>query len=78
MNLRVGIIIPPHIRCEELSRTLEQIGRLSPPPDEVLICADGCTDGRNALAQEAHDEVVVASAAEDRSELQTLTMTRSR
>ena len=36
---------------------------------EEAIDADRCADGRNRFAEEAHDQVVVTSAAEDRAEL---------
>jgi GT2 family glycosyltransferase len=32
-------------RLEELQRTLQILGKLDPAPDEVLVTADGCTDG---------------------------------
>lgn len=32
-------------RLKELQRTLQMLGRLDPAPDEILITADGCTDG---------------------------------
>jgi len=32
-------------RCEELRRTLRKLSELDPMADEVLVCADGCTDG---------------------------------
>jgi GT2 family glycosyltransferase len=31
-------------RCEELRRTLSKVQELQPQPNEILICADGCTD----------------------------------
>lgn len=41
----LGICIATRNRRAELARTLGEIARLSPPPDEVLVVADGCTDG---------------------------------
>ena len=32
-------------RLHDLQRTLQEIDQLDPPPDEIIICADGCTDG---------------------------------
>ena len=45
MSLRVAICITTHNRRVELERTLAQIAALTPQPDEILIVADGCTDG---------------------------------
>ncbi len=41
----MAICIATRNRCEELARTLAEIARLAPQPDEVLVAADGCTDG---------------------------------
>jgi len=43
--MRVSIMITTNNRLEELQRTLQMLGRLDPAPDEVLVTADGCTDG---------------------------------
>jgi GT2 family glycosyltransferase len=43
--MTVGVTITTHNRLPELQRTCEQLERLLPPPDEVIICADGCDDG---------------------------------
>ena len=43
--MRVSIMITTNNRLEELQRTLQMLGKLDPAPDEVLITADGCTDG---------------------------------
>jgi GT2 family glycosyltransferase len=40
-----AISIATHNRLPELQRTLAVIAALNPPPDELLICADGCNDG---------------------------------
>ena len=39
-----AIMIATHNRCADLRRTCAALTSLSPPPDQVLICADGCTD----------------------------------
>jgi GT2 family glycosyltransferase len=44
-TMRVSIMITTNNRLEELQRTLQMLGKLDPAPDEVLITADGCTDG---------------------------------
>jgi GT2 family glycosyltransferase len=40
-----AITIATHNRLPELQRTLGVVAGLQPQPDEILICADGCTDG---------------------------------
>src|SRR5436190_22053673 len=40
-----SIMITTHNRCEELQRTLIRLSELRPVADEILVCADGCTDG---------------------------------
>ena len=41
----VAICITTHNRREDLARTLREIARLNPPPAEIIVVADGCTDG---------------------------------
>ena len=43
--MRVSVMITTSNRLEELRRTLQMLGKLDPAPDEVLVTADGCTDG---------------------------------
>jgi len=43
--MRVTIIITTSNRLEELQRTLQTLEKLDPAPDEILITADGCTNG---------------------------------
>lgn len=52
--LRVAICITTHNRRVELERTLAHLATLSPPPDELLVVADGCTDGTAAWVREKH------------------------
>jgi GT2 family glycosyltransferase len=40
-----AVMLPTHNRLEELRRTLAAVRTLDPAPEEVLITADGCTDG---------------------------------
>jgi len=44
-QLDISIIITTKNRCEELRRTLAVLRELSPQPLEIIITADGCTDG---------------------------------
>src|SRR5438128_11301676 len=43
--MRVSIMITTSNRLDELRRTIQMLGKLDPSPDEILITADGCTDG---------------------------------
>jgi GT2 family glycosyltransferase len=43
--MRVTIMITTRNRVDELRRTIPILGRLDPSPDEILVTADGCTDG---------------------------------
>jgi GT2 family glycosyltransferase len=52
VSLRVAITITTHNRREELARTLAHLHRLDPAPDEILVCADGCSDGTLALLRQ--------------------------
>lgn len=45
MKVTVGVCITTHNRCEDLARTLAQLTRLEPCPNEIIVTADGCTDG---------------------------------
>ncbi len=45
MTPRVAVCITTHNRREELARTLRTLAALEPAPDEILVAADGCTDG---------------------------------
>jgi len=56
MNLHVAICIATHNRRADLSRTLDHIARLVPPPDELLICADGCTDDTETFVRATHPQ----------------------
>jgi len=41
----LSVMITTRNRLEELRRTSAVLRRLDPPPEEILITADGCTDG---------------------------------
>ena len=57
MNLTVAICIATHNRRAELVRTLNEIGQLDPAPDQILVAADGCTDGTIEWLQKIHPRV---------------------
>jgi len=43
--MKFSVMIATRNRREELRRTLMKLQELNPPADEILVCADGCTDG---------------------------------
>jgi GT2 family glycosyltransferase len=45
VNLTCAIVITTRNRLADLRHTLDVLGRLDPPADEIVVCADGCTDG---------------------------------
>jgi len=51
--VRVSIMIATRDRMEELRRTVQILTNLDPAPDEILITADGCTDGTEAFIKSA-------------------------
>ena len=51
--MRVSIMITTSNRLKELQRTLQMLEKLDPVPDEILITADGCTDGTGELVTSA-------------------------
>ena len=52
-QMTVAVCITTRNRRVELERTLAQLARLVPAPDEIFIVADGCTDGTAALVRAA-------------------------
>jgi GT2 family glycosyltransferase len=45
MKLTVTVVITTRDRKQDLQHTLRMLGQLDPQPDEIIVCADGCTDG---------------------------------
>src|SRR5262249_38131155 len=52
-TMRVSIMITTRNRVGELRRTIQMLGKLDPSPDEILITADGCTDGTTEFVRSA-------------------------
>jgi GT2 family glycosyltransferase len=57
MAVTIAITIATHNRRADLERTLAQLANLNPQPDEVLVCADGCTDDTEEFVRDAHPKV---------------------
>jgi GT2 family glycosyltransferase len=45
MRVSFSIMIATHNRLGDLRRTLQMLSKLDPAADEIVITADGCTDG---------------------------------
>jgi GT2 family glycosyltransferase len=55
--LRCAVTIATRNRRDDLARTCAVLQALQPPPDEVLVCADGCTDGTVEFVREQYPGV---------------------
>jgi len=55
--LTCAVMITTRNRREDLARTFAVLRTLQPAPDEVLVCADGCTDGTVEFIREQHPGV---------------------
>ena len=62
--LTFTIMITTHDRCTDLRRTCAALTALAPPPDEVLICADGCADDTVAMVGREFPGFVLLANAE--------------
>ncbi len=59
MPAPVSIMITTHNRRADLERTLAALGTLNPGPAEILVCADGCTDGTADYLKSSHPEIIL-------------------
>src|SRR5207247_6142701 len=50
-HMKLSVVITTHNRREELRRTLIRLSELRPMADEILVCADGCTDGTGEMVR---------------------------
>ena len=57
MSQRVAVTITTHNRRAELARTLDQLARLNPAPDAILVCADGCQDDTVEFLRTRYPEI---------------------
>lgn len=53
----VSVCIPTHNRKDDLARTLAQLSRLVPPPDEIVVLCDGCTDDSETFLRTEYPNV---------------------
>jgi GT2 family glycosyltransferase len=58
-NPKIAIMITTRNRREDLYRTLTELSTLDPPPSEILVTADGCTDGTVAMVQQEFPAVTL-------------------
>lgn len=57
--MTISAIITTRNRRGELKRTLEKLRELEPPLDEILVCADGCTDGTAEMLREQFPDCIL-------------------
>lgn len=53
----VSVSITTRNRREDLEETLREIQSLEPPPEEIIICADGCTDSTVEFIRENYPDI---------------------
>jgi len=61
-QLRVSVIIPVHNGGDSFRRCLSSLAKTVPPPSEVIVVADGDTDGSWLLAKEFNAKVLRINA----------------
>lgn len=54
--MRISVMITTRNRCADLRRTLGVLDAMNPRPDEILVTADGCTDGTVAMVREEYPQ----------------------
>ena len=54
---RVTIMIATKNRLDDLRRTLNHVSKLTPSPDEILVTADGCSDGTIEFIQKYYPAI---------------------
>lgn len=58
-GLTCGVMITTHDRREVLARTIGELKKLEPPPHEILVCSDGCTDDTEDFVRESIPSVTL-------------------
>ena len=69
MSASIAICIATHNRRGDLTRTLREIARLDPPPAEIIIAADGCTDGTPEFVAKEYPQARLLTHAEARGSI---------
>jgi GT2 family glycosyltransferase len=57
--MTISIMIATRNRREELRRTLNKLSELQPRADEILVCADGCTDGTAEIVRNQFPDCIL-------------------
>lgn len=60
-TLRLSLVVPVHNGGEDLARCLESVAASTRQPDEIIVVADGCTDGSVANARRLGATVIQLS-----------------
>lgn len=69
MSASIAICIATHNRREDLTRTLREIARLDPQPSEIIIAADGCTDGSPEFVAKEYPQIRLIVHSEARGSI---------
>lgn len=49
--MTISVMIATRNRRNDLHRTLNRLLRMTPPPDEIFVCVDGCTDDTSVMLE---------------------------
>jgi len=55
--MEISIMITTHNRLSDLRQTLNVLKQLNPPAAEILVTADGCTDGTADFVRQEHPAI---------------------
>ena len=69
MSPAISICIATHNRRDDLTRTLRKIARLDPQPAEIILAADGCTDGTPEFVATEHPTIHLITHVEARGSI---------
>ncbi|MEY2502809.1 MAG: hypothetical protein QOI07_3143 [Verrucomicrobiota bacterium] len=58
-ELSIAAMITSRNRRDELRTTLTRLVESQPPPDQILVCADGCTDGTGEMIRQEFPRCVL-------------------
>ena len=62
----ITVVVPAHNEAERLGATLASLEQQSRRPDRVIVVADNCTDGTEAIAKAAGHDVFVTQGNTDK------------